>query len=229
MCIFGREDKGPESVRIFRLLGFCRTGCGCCHGQGGSSAIWVGCTIGQGSYRHPSAMLSHCWSLWYLVFTILASAESWESYLGSQCAQWLCGNGTQRRPCEQADVLSYPTGTTAEACALYYKGGVSDMPLHGARTLCSWFTGCSSFGEPAGRIFSGTVTTGSLLSTRARFSHPVSKQAQRFKHHLIHVSVLGEDIGGRYSPSKHNAPAALFVGFPAHLLGHSPEIFGKEA
>lgn len=89
------------SVRMFWILGFYRKGCGCCHGEGVLCGfMWVDGTIRWGSYRHPSALLSHCSSLWHLVFTVLASVENRESYRGSQCAQWSYGNRSQRRPRE---------------------------------------------------------------------------------------------------------------------------------
>jgi len=31
---FEGEDEEPEPVMMFWLLGFCRTGCGCCHSEG---------------------------------------------------------------------------------------------------------------------------------------------------------------------------------------------------
>lgn len=167
--------------------------------------------------------------------------KTWKSYLGFQCAQWICGNGghSEETPWvpEQKDALSYSTGATAETCAMCYKGGKSQTCPQGARMPCSCFRGCSPWGDPAWRNFPRTGTYCLILSlfwvtepgSLILFSNRGRQIAfMPFKHQLISVTVLGESTRGRCSPFKHNAPTALSVALLGHWSGQSSEIFGKE-
>lgn len=91
----GQRARISQDVLAFRIL---QDRIWLLSWQGGlCSYMWVGSTIRRGSYR-LQALLSHYFSLWHLIFTVLASVENGELYLGSQCAQWPYGNGTQRDP-----------------------------------------------------------------------------------------------------------------------------------
>lgn len=138
-CIFwtrGQRIRISQDVLTFRTSQDMM----CLFSWGGGLCIyvWVGGIIRWRTYQHHFALLSHRWSLWHLVFTVLASVENWELYLGSQCCYWPCGNGTPRKPCEsqiRKMLWVYRTITTTEACALCYKGGVSKMPCTGQECL----------------------------------------------------------------------------------------------
>lgn len=199
--------------------------------------MWVGSTIRRGSYRHPSALLSHYCSLWHLVFTVLASVENGELYLGSQCAQWPYGNGTQRRPCE-SQRRKMPSATQEELswglCPMLQGGESQTCPPWGKDALLLVHR-LQSIRRPSLEEFPKNRYLPALFWVTKPGSLMLFSNRDRgiaftlFKHHLIYVTVLGEGIRGRCSPFKHNALTVLFVGLPAHWLGHSPEIFGKEA
>lgn len=123
---------------------------------------------------------------------------------------------------EQKDALSYPTGTTAETCALCYKEGVSNMPP-GCKEALFLFHRLQSMRRPSLEefpknryILSFWVTgPGSLIV----FSNRVRSIAfMPFKHQLTSVTVLGESTRGRCSPFKPNAPTALFVALIDHWI-----------
>lgn len=128
-------------------------------GVGVCSYMRVSGTMRQGSFSHPSAMLPHCWSLKHQVFTILASVENWESYLSSQYAQWSYENGTQKRSCEsQSRKMSWATHQQSllRLVPCVTRGESQTHPPLPWRVLCSWFAGCSPFGDPAWKSFPRT-------------------------------------------------------------------------
>lgn len=174
-------------------------------GRGLWSCMWVDAG-GWGSYRHPFALLSHCWSLWCILFTVLASVENRGSYHGSQCAHWPCGSRTRRRHPESQS-RRMPWATPQEPllrlvpCVTWV---LSNMPPHrGASMVCSWFTGCSET-QPGG-VSKEQVLPDSLLVNQARFTHPV----MLFKH-VINFTVLGQVFRGTCSPFKHIALTVSF-------------------
>lgn len=175
--------------------------------------------IRRGSYRHPSALLSHYWSLWHLVFTVLASVENGELYLGSQCAQWLYRNGTQRRPCESQS-RKMPWATQEELscrlCPMLQGGESQTCPPWGKDALLLVHRLQSirrpSLEEcPKNRYLLAlfwVTEPGSLIL----FSNSGRGIAfMLFKHHLIYVTVLGEGIRGRCCPFKPNALTASLL------------------
>lgn len=134
MYVLGERTKGnSQDVLAFRILPdwmwLLSWGGGLC------SYMWVGGTIRWGSYRHLPALLSHCWSLWHPVLTVLASAENWESYWGSGVLWKWDSEETLWFPGRE-DASSYPTGTTAEDCTLVLRGGsLKHVPSWGKMLL----------------------------------------------------------------------------------------------